>query len=151
MSPEAVERWKAGVLSPYCISGCEDNCCGRLQPNGMTSGDIRFIYGGDDPDLIKRLMKEKRVFREIRFLQLESRYDLLDRCPRLEENGLCSVHENPSRPLVCKTYPVFPEKVPFQRRFNLHFETSCDYVRNNQDGIRRYFSHEPSIRMVWFT
>jgi hypothetical protein len=77
--PEIVEKWKAEILNPYCISGCRSNCCTSLQPNNMTSGEILVLFGEDDPSVIKRLVEEKKVFMDIKPLNFSRLYSLRER------------------------------------------------------------------------
>ncbi len=118
----AVAALRDEICGEFCHV-CPSNCCsGRL--NISVGGNVNFR---DLPVVRSRWERPPAsgaYVTDRRFLFFGGRY-LVGRCPYLDDDGICGIHEKTDRPLDCSLFPLYLTRMPFSLYRVLKAEKSC--------------------------
>jgi Fe-S-cluster containining protein len=104
-----LKKWMEDYLGSYCINECRDSCCHdnstvEVEPESV----YLFVKGMKKEDAIPEIEGEVITVSDafsIRKISNSRGYLMNGRCPYLSDK-LCSIHDNPDRPFVCRSHPL---------------------------------------------
>lgn len=127
MKRQIVDDFKADVLSGYCISGCNEDCCifGPEQIFAaleLTEPQLEMIVGSFplDDNVISRKNGCYELFNTA--------------CPRYDRNSrLCTAYTHPLRPDACRSFPLDTDGEV------LNLDSRCPFIWHNWEHVTQSF------------
>lgn len=102
-----IAKWKAEVLSPYCLSECTQSCCqfGDSFRIDITEDELRVMLGNPDGfDCTKEEFRNDGLSRRWHWEVFSYQKS---NCPQYcKDSKTCLAYDDPNRPADCQEFPV---------------------------------------------
>lgn len=101
---------------PIDCANCVGACCRNMRFENISAEDIAVLSGENQPIEVPNQMELSAMQEELQFMpsgvyftrKSNGEYTALlaGKCPQLESNNICGVHESPKLPEACRNLPM---------------------------------------------